>query len=128
MRLVDAERVTTATVVPTMLDRIVTALEASGHELPSLRNLAYGGSKVGLPLVRRALELLPEVGFVNAYGLTETSSTIAVLTPDDHRAAHSALGDAARRQAAGLGRTAGARHRAADPRRGRQRARAGRDR
>jgi long-chain acyl-CoA synthetase len=90
LRLVNAERVTTATLVPTMLDRIVTVLEAGGHELPSLRNLAYGGSKVGLPLVRRALELLPGVGFVNAYGLTETSSTIAVLTPDDHRAAQSA--------------------------------------
>ncbi len=90
VRLVNAERVTTATVVPTMLDRIVTVLETNGHELPSLRNLAYGGSKVGLPLVRRALELLPAVGFVNAYGLTETSSTIAVLTPDDHRSAHSA--------------------------------------
>jgi long-chain acyl-CoA synthetase len=88
--LINAERVTTATVVPTMLDRIVTVLETGGHELPSLRNLAYGGSKVGLPLVRRALELLPHVGFVNAYGLTETSSTIAVLTPDDHRAAQGA--------------------------------------
>jgi long-chain acyl-CoA synthetase len=93
VRLIGAEQVTTATVVPTMLDRIVTALEAgeSGAvKLPSLRNLAYGGSKVGLPLVRRALELLPDVGFVNAYGLTETSSTIAVLTPDDHRAAQAA--------------------------------------
>ena len=96
VRLVNAEQVSTATVVPTMLDRIVTVLEAGGHQLPSLRNLAYGGSKVGLPLVRRALELLPGVGFVNAYGLTETSSTIAVLTPDDHRAAHAAIssGDA----------------------------------
>ncbi|OBH61149.1 class I adenylate-forming enzyme family protein [Mycobacterium sp. E2479] len=93
VRLINAENVTTATVVPTMLDRIVTVLENGDGppiELPSLRNLAYGGSKVGLPLVRRALGLLPNVGFVNAYGLTETSSTIAVLTPDDHRAAQAA--------------------------------------
>lgn len=91
VRLVNEEAVTTATVVPTMLDRIVKVLDADhteGPRLPSLRNLAYGGSKVGLPLVRRALELLPDVGFVNAYGLTETSSTIAVLGPDDHRTAH----------------------------------------
>lgn len=88
VRLVEQEGVTSATVVPTMLDRIVTVLEAGGHDLPTLRNLAYGGSKVGLPLVRKALGLLPHVGFVNAYGLTETSSTIAVLTPDDHRVAH----------------------------------------
>jgi acyl-CoA synthetase (AMP-forming)/AMP-acid ligase II len=87
VRLVGGEGVTTATVVPTMLDRIVSALEAAPVALPTLRNLAYGGSKVALPLVRKALGLLPEVGFVNAYGLTETSSSIAVLGPDDHRAA-----------------------------------------
>lgn len=85
--LVGVEGVTSATVVPTMLDRIVTVLEARGVALPTLRTLAYGGSKVPLPLVRKALSLLPDVGFVNAYGLTETSSTIAVLTPDDHRVA-----------------------------------------
>ncbi|SPM29399.1 class I adenylate-forming enzyme family protein [Mycobacterium terramassiliense] len=104
VRLVDAERVSTATVVPTMLDRIVTVLEGGGHELPSLRSLAYGGSKVGLPLVRRALELLPHVGFVNAYGLTETSSTIAVLGPDDHREAHSASADHVARRLGSVGR------------------------
>ena len=104
VRLVKSEQVTTATVVPTMLDRIITALEADGHELPSLRNLAYGGSKVGLPLVRRALELLPGVGFVNAYGLTETSSTIAVLTPDDHRAAQGASDPAVVKRLGSVGR------------------------
>lgn len=103
VRLINAENVTTATVVPTMLDRIVAALETDGHELPSLRNLAYGGSKVGLPLVRRALELLPDVGFVNAYGLTETSSTIAVLTPDDHRAAQAAETPRVARRLASVG-------------------------
>ncbi len=71
-----------------MLDRIVSVIDSEAIALPSLRNLAYGGSRIGLPLVRRALDLLPDVGFVNAYGLTETSSTIAVLTPDDHRLAH----------------------------------------
>lgn len=104
VRLANAERVTTATVVPTMLDRIVTVLETGEHKLATLRNLAYGGSKVGLPLVRRALELLPDVGFVNAYGLTETSSTIAVLTPDDHRAAQAASDAAAARRLGSVGR------------------------
>jgi acyl-CoA synthetase (AMP-forming)/AMP-acid ligase II len=103
IELVNTEGVTTATVVPTMLDRIVTALEADPVPLPTLRNLAYGGAKVALPLVRKALELLPDVGFVNAYGLTETSSTIAVLTPDDHRAAHSATDDAVARRLGSVG-------------------------
>lgn len=85
VRLVRDEGVSSATVVPTMLDRIIGVLEEAPTPLASLRTLAYGGSKVALPLVRKALSLLPGVGFVNAYGLTETSSTIAVLTPDDHR-------------------------------------------
>lgn len=104
VQLIGHERVTTATVVPTMLDRIIAALESEPTELPTLRNLAYGGSKVGLPLVRKALDLLPEVGFVNAYGLTETSSTIAVLTPEDHRAAHGACDDTAARRLGSVGR------------------------
>jgi acyl-CoA synthetase (AMP-forming)/AMP-acid ligase II len=103
VRLVREEKVTTATVVPTMLDRIVAELEAAPTELPTLRNLAYGGSKVGLPLVRRTMELLPDVGLVNAYGLTETSSTIAVLTPDDHRAAYAADDAAAARRLGSVG-------------------------
>ncbi|CAN5419626.1 fatty acid--CoA ligase family protein [soil metagenome] len=103
VRLIDAEAVTTATVVPTMLDRIVKVLETGDHQLDSLRNLAYGGSKVGLPLVRQAITLLPHVGFVNAYGLTETSSTIAVLTPDDHRAAYGNADEAAARRLGSVG-------------------------
>ena len=101
--LVDAEHVTSATVVPTMLDRIVTVLQQGAHQLSSLRNLAYGGSKVPLPLVRTALDLLPHVGFVNAYGLTETSSTIAVLTPDDHREAQGAADPAVVRRLGSVG-------------------------
>ena len=103
VRLVRDEGVTTATVVPTMLDRIVSVLETEAVALPTLRNLAYGGSKVALPLVRKALGLLPEVGFVNAYGLTETSSTIAVLTPDDHRDALAASDEAVARRLGSVG-------------------------
>jgi acyl-CoA synthetase (AMP-forming)/AMP-acid ligase II len=40
-----------------------------------------------LEVIQRALDLFPETGFTNAYGLTETSSTVALLGPEDHRAA-----------------------------------------
>jgi acyl-CoA synthetase (AMP-forming)/AMP-acid ligase II len=103
IRLVRDEAVTSATVVPTMLDRIISELQQNPTSLPTLRTLAYGGSKVPLPLVRTALELLPDVGFVNAYGLTETSSTIAVLTPDDHRAAQASSEDGVRRRLGSVG-------------------------
>ena len=38
-------------------------------------------------MVERALELFPAAGFSHAYGLTETSSTVCVLGPDEHRRA-----------------------------------------
>lgn len=80
------EGVTHAMVVPTMLARIVERLDARDEGgLPDLRALSYGGGKMPRPVIERALELLPTTNFVNAYGLTETSSTIAVLGPDDHR-------------------------------------------
>ena len=86
--VVEQRGVTHAMVVPTMLSRIVGELERTGAAGPdSLRAISYGGAKAPRPLVERALRLLPEVDFVNAYGLTETSSTIAVLTPEDHRLA-----------------------------------------
>lgn len=84
--LVRSERVTTAMLVPTMLARIVDAC-SDNADAPSLRLISYGGAKMPMPILERALRAFPHCGFVNAYGLTETSSTITVLTPEDHRAA-----------------------------------------
>ena len=39
-----------------------------------------------LEVIQKALVLFPDTGFTNAYGLTETSSTIALLGPEEHRA------------------------------------------
>jgi len=82
------EGVTHATVVPTMLARIVQVMEANPDaRVPTLRHLAYGGARMHTSVLERALHLMPETDFVNAYGLTETSSTVALLGPDDHRLA-----------------------------------------
>jgi acyl-CoA synthetase (AMP-forming)/AMP-acid ligase II len=79
--------ITNAMVVPTMLARIADVLEDDGEGLPALRALSYGGAKTPALVLERVMKLLPDVDFTNAYGLTETSSTIAILGPDDHRAA-----------------------------------------
>ncbi len=101
--LVLAENVTHTMVVPTMLARIVDRMTARSIELPSLRALSYGGGRMPLPVIDRALTLFPETRFVNAYGLTETSSTISLLGPDDHRAAHSSDDPAVRRRLTSVG-------------------------
>jgi acyl-CoA synthetase (AMP-forming)/AMP-acid ligase II len=87
LEVVRAEGITHAMVVPTMLARIVDHLGEGPADVPSLRSLAYGGARMPAPVIERALAAFPAVDFTNAYGLTETSSTITVLGPDDHRAA-----------------------------------------
>jgi len=88
IELVREEKVSTAFVVPTMLSRIVETLQdQTSADMPHLKSLSYGGGKMPLSVIERAMQLFPDTDFTNAYGLTETSSTVAVLGPDDHRAA-----------------------------------------
>lgn len=79
------ESITHAMVVPTMLSRILAALEGRDPRLPSLESLSYGGARMPAPVIEAALRVFAHVDFTNAYGLTETSSTVTVLGPDDHR-------------------------------------------
>jgi acyl-CoA synthetase (AMP-forming)/AMP-acid ligase II len=104
VRLARDEAVTHAMVVPTMLRRIVEVLEADGGGLPSLRHLACGGGRMPSEVVEAALALLPDVDFVNAYGLTETSSTVSVLGPEDHRVAVGSDDEAVRARLGSVGR------------------------
>jgi acyl-CoA synthetase (AMP-forming)/AMP-acid ligase II len=104
IRTVSEEAVSQAMLVPTMLGRVLDRIEASGLGLPSLRHLSYGGGRMSLDLIERAMTLLPDVRYVNAYGLTETSSTISVLTPEDHREAVASADPAIRRRLTSVGR------------------------
>ncbi|MBW8812814.1 MAG: AMP-binding protein [Caulobacterales bacterium] len=99
-----AEAITHAMLVPTMLGRVLDVLEARGQTLPALRALSYGGGRMPASVIERALQRLPHVDFVNAYGLTETSSTIAMLGPDDHRRAIGSTDPAVRARLGSVGR------------------------
>lgn len=105
LELASAERVTNAFVVPTMLARIIGRMdEGMKPDLSSLRAIAYGGGRMPLELVERALELFPTTNFTNAYGLTETSSTIALLGPEDHRIAFGSSDPAVRARLGSVGK------------------------
>ncbi len=105
IELVKKEKVSNAFVVPTMLARIDEAIGGDAEaELPSLRALAYGGGKMPLAVIERALRLFPNADFANAYGLTETSSTVSVLGPQDHRDAAGSSHEDVRRRLVSVGK------------------------
>ena len=106
LRLLAAERITHAFVVPTMLVRIMDHLATlpAPVSFPALRAIAYGGGKMPASVIARALEVFTGVDFTNAYGLTETSATICLLTPEDHRAAAASPEPQVRRRLGSVGR------------------------
>jgi len=104
LETVRREQVTHAMLVPTMLARIVAEVPGADAGTPTLRSLAYGGSRAPRPVVERALRIFPGTGFVNAYGLTETASSVAVLSPEDHRAALTSDDQAVRDRLGSVGR------------------------
>jgi long-chain acyl-CoA synthetase len=84
LRLVATERITRSLLVPTMINAVVNHPDTPGTDLSSLRSMLYGASPMPAELLRRAMELIP-CDYQQAYGMTEASPILTVLTADDHR-------------------------------------------
>lgn len=81
---IERERVNITIIVPTMLNRLMQHPDLERRDLSSLRLLSYGASPMPAALLRRALERLPGVRFLQSYGMTELSPVATVLTPEFH--------------------------------------------
>ncbi len=84
MDLVQSERVDRAMMVPTMLKQLMDHPEFSKHDLSSLKIITYGAAPMPLEVIKKAISVFPRVSFINAFGQTETASTITTLSPEDH--------------------------------------------
>jgi acyl-CoA synthetase (AMP-forming)/AMP-acid ligase II len=84
LETVQRERATRAMLVPTMLKRIIDDPGFSNHDLTSLKVITYGAAPMPFEVIKKAIEVMPWVRFINAFGQTETASTIAALGPEDH--------------------------------------------
>ncbi|GAA0595592.1 long-chain fatty acid--CoA ligase [Kribbella sandramycini] len=80
-----AHGVTDVLVVPTMIQLMVDDPAIGDHDLTSLHAVLYGASPIPAAVLERAMKVLPDVTFTQAYGLTETAPIVTVLTPADHR-------------------------------------------
>jgi len=85
LRTIEQERATRAMLVPTMLKRVIDDSAFGQHDLSSLKVITYGAAPMPFEVIRKAIEVLPWVRFINAFGQTETASTITTLGPEDHR-------------------------------------------
>ena len=84
MELVETEKVGRAMMVPTMLKQVLDHPDFSKHDLSSLKVITYGAAPMPLEVIKKAVDIFPGVSFINAFGQTETASTITTLGPEDH--------------------------------------------
>ena len=84
MELVQREKAHRAGMVPTMLKQVLDHPRFPDYDLSSLRIISYGAAPMPPEVIRKAIQLLPHARFINAFGQTETASTITMLSPEDH--------------------------------------------
>ncbi len=83
LELIEKHRVTSALFVPAVL-QILNAIPAvRDMDMSSLRTIVYGASPISEEVLSQSLEIFG-CGFLQAYGLTETSGAISVMLPEDH--------------------------------------------
>jgi acyl-CoA synthetase (AMP-forming)/AMP-acid ligase II len=85
LETVQQEKINRAMLVPTMLKQIIDYKDFGRYDLSSLEVITYGAAAMPFPVIKKAIELFPGASFINAFGQTETGSTITMLGPEDHK-------------------------------------------
>ncbi|MCM2393397.1 acyl-CoA synthetase [Streptomyces albipurpureus] len=79
---VEAERITSAFLVPTMLTMVLAHPDVTTRDLSSLRHIRVGGAPVPPQRLREAMATLGPV-VMQGYGQGETTSGITIMTHED---------------------------------------------
>ena len=84
MELVQQYGANRAMLVPTMLKQLMDHPRFREFDLSSLDVITYGAAPMPIEVIRDAIKNFPGASFINAFGQTETASTITMLPPEDH--------------------------------------------
>jgi len=84
LEAIQKEKATRAMLVPTMLKRVIDDPDYDKYDLSSLKVITYGAAPMPFEVINKAIRMMPWVKFINAFGQTETASTITALGPEDH--------------------------------------------
>lgn len=71
-------------IVPAALQMVIQHPRAKTTDFSKLKYVMYGAAPIPLELLRQAVETIPKAAFMQCYGMTETTGTVAILPPEDH--------------------------------------------
>ncbi|MDJ0976988.1 MAG: long-chain-fatty-acid--CoA ligase [Erythrobacter sp.] len=70
--------------VPAAIQMMIQHPKAAQTDFSNLRFLMYGAAPMPLELLKEAVRTMPTTGFMQVYGMTETTGAISLLPPEDH--------------------------------------------
>ena len=83
LRAIPRHRVTHALFVPAVLQALLATPGVEAIDFSSLEYIVYGASPIAIDVLTRSLERF-RCGFIQGYGLTETTGAVVHLLPEDH--------------------------------------------
>jgi len=85
MNTVEQYQPTVTVMVPTMIGLTMAHPDFRPSGLGSFTDLVYGASPMPQSLLEKVISLYPDMNIWQGYGMTESSSVICMLGPDEHR-------------------------------------------
>ena len=83
LRMIAEQRISKLFMVPAAIRMVLQHPRAREVDYSSLAFICYGASPIPLDLLREAMEVF-RCGFVQLYGMTETTGSATYLPPEDH--------------------------------------------
>ena len=85
LQLIESEKITNVTLVPTMINRLVNFSQVQDYDLSTLNRIWYGASPMPLEVMKKAIEIIPGCRFAQSYGMTELSPLATILEEKFHQ-------------------------------------------
>jgi acyl-CoA synthetase (AMP-forming)/AMP-acid ligase II len=83
IRLIEAHKVTNSLFVPAVLQMLCATPGVEKADFSSLRSIVYGASPISEQVLAESMKVFG-CGFVQVYGLTETTGAITAMCEEDH--------------------------------------------
>jgi len=83
LRAIREHRISKTVFVPTTIHQLLQHPDCAKTDFSSIRHLLYGASPIPLDLLREAIATF-KCGFVQVYGMTETTGAVTYLPAGDH--------------------------------------------
>ncbi|HEY4167316.1 MAG TPA: long-chain fatty acid--CoA ligase [Reyranella sp.] len=79
LQVIARDKITHAQFVPTMINMLVNHARFGEFDISTLKLILYGASPMPEGVLRKAMEVMPHVGMIHGYGMTEAAPIVTLL-------------------------------------------------